>query len=156
MATFREFPHQGGSDSFGPDKKAPPFVAPYFEIMECSGRIGYLAETFSMNELFAAIQLTNNSSPGLDGIKFIHLKQLSTSSRFFNLNLFNEFFKTGCCPLAWIATKVVSLLKPGREPNDPNSYRPISLLSCLRKLYEKMICTRLDHWAERFDVISKS
>jgi hypothetical protein len=66
------------------------------------------------------------------------------------LEIYNQTLSAGTCPESWRDTKVVSILKPGKEPNNAKSYRPISLLSCVRKLFKKMICTRLDYWAEKF------
>jgi hypothetical protein len=40
---------------------------------------------------------------------------------------------------------VLPLLKPGKSPEDPSSYRPISLISCLGKTMERIIAKRL-HW----------
>lgn len=44
---------------------------------------------------------------------------------------------------------IVAILKPGKNPEESSSYRPICLLSCVRKLFEKMLQTRMDHWIER-------
>ncbi|MEL6816674.1 MAG: reverse transcriptase family protein, partial [Cyanobacteria bacterium J06598_3] len=38
--------------------------------------------------------------------------------------------------------------KKGKPADTPNSYRPISLLSCISKLLERMIQTRLQYWME--------
>ncbi|KAI5739706.1 hypothetical protein M8J77_022428 [Diaphorina citri] len=46
-------------------------------------------------------------------------------------------------PKAWRKAKVVALLKPGKDANDPKSYRPISLLCHLYKLLERMILNRI-------------
>ena len=43
----------------------------------------------------------------------------------------------------WRKSKVVALLKLGKDPKNPKSYRPISLLCTLYKLLESMILTRL-------------
>jgi hypothetical protein len=51
-------------------------------------------------------------------------------------------------------TKVVPILKPGKNPASPDSYRYISFIGCDRKLMEKMLCTRLDIWAERNNLLS--
>jgi hypothetical protein len=37
-----------------------------------------------------------------------------------------------------VFAKVVPILKPGKSPATPDSYRPISLIGCGRKLMEKM------------------
>jgi hypothetical protein len=53
-------------------------------------------------------------------------------------------------PDSWLKTKVVPILKPTKDPEILDSYRPISLLPCVRKLLEKMLCIRLDYWAEKY------
>jgi hypothetical protein len=47
-----------------------------------------------------------------------------------------------------------NILKPRKDPELLDSYRPISLLPCMRKLLKKILCTRLDYWAEKHDVLS--
>jgi hypothetical protein len=59
-------------------------------------------------------------------------------------------------PESWLRTKVVSILKPRKDPELSDSYRPISLLPCARKLLEKILFTRLDYCAEKYDVLSSS
>ncbi|GFR84582.1 RNA-directed DNA polymerase from mobile element jockey-like [Elysia marginata] len=59
------------------------------------------------------------------------------------LNLFNNCVGTYRIPNGWRKTKVVALLKPGKDPKVPKSYRPISLLCILYKLYERMIMARM-------------
>ena len=46
-------------------------------------------------------------------------------------------------PRLWRQTRVVALLKPGKDPSSPKSFRPISLLCHLYKLYERLILNRL-------------
>ncbi|EKJ70496.1 hypothetical protein FPSE_09357 [Fusarium pseudograminearum CS3096] len=38
---------------------------------------------------------------------------------------------------------IVMIAKPGKDPNHPNSYRPITLLSHIGKLYEKIIANKI-------------
>jgi len=40
---------------------------------------------------------------------------------------------------------VISILKPGKDPAQPSSYRPISLLDTIGKLFEKILLTRILH-----------
>jgi hypothetical protein len=48
----------------------------------------------------------------------------------------------------------VPILKPKKDPELSDSYRSISLLPCTLKLLEKILCTRLDYWAEKHNVLS--
>jgi hypothetical protein len=57
--------------------------------------------------------------------------------------------KTGVCPSIW-AKALVHLIFKGRgsDPLDPRAYRPISLTSCISKVFERVILNRLNIEAE--------
>ena len=42
-------------------------------------------------------------------------------------------------PAIWKLAKIVPVLKPGKSPNEGTSYRPLSLLSPIAKVLEKLI-----------------
>ena len=46
-------------------------------------------------------------------------------------------------PDSWKQATVIPLLKPGKERQKPESYRAISLLSCLSKIFERLVNARL-------------
>ena len=50
----------------------------------------------------------------------------------------------GYFPAAWKSATGTMLHEPGKQSKRPGSYRPISLLSCLGKLFEKVISARLN------------
>jgi hypothetical protein len=50
-------------------------------------------------------------------------------------------------PERWLRTKVVPILKPRKDPELLDLYSPINL-PCAHKVLEKMLCVRLDYWAE--------
>jgi hypothetical protein len=55
----------------------------------------------------------------------------------------------------WKRTRIVTILKPGKDPALADFYRPISLiLSCVRKLFERMLLLRLELWAEGSGILS--
>ncbi|GBN54258.1 RNA-directed DNA polymerase from mobile element jockey, partial [Araneus ventricosus] len=55
----------------------------------------------------------------------------------------------GNFPTRWKTAVVIPILKPGKDPTLPASYRPISLLSSLSKIAEQVILTRFnDHLNE--------
>ena len=59
------------------------------------------------------------------------------------LSLLNTCTRTDRLPRLWRLARVVALLKPGKDPSSPTSFRPISLLCHLYKLYESLILDRL-------------
>jgi hypothetical protein len=58
-------------------------------------------------------------------------------------------FRTGYIPEAWKHAVVTPILKPGKPPERTDSYRPISLTSCLAKIQEKMINNRLKWYLDK-------
>lgn len=55
------------------------------------------------------------------------------------LTIFNTSLATGIFPSAWKTAKIVPVFKSGDE-NLVSNYRPISILSCLAKLLESLVC----------------
>ena len=50
---------------------------------------------------------------------------------------------------------MVPIQKPGKDLIDPQNYRPISLTSCVCKLYEKMVNKRLVEYLERNKLLAE-
>lgn len=109
---------------------------------------------FSMMEFSIALLSCNNTAPGPDKIKFSLLKNLPDVAKRRLLTLFNIFMEQNIIPQEWRQVRVVAIQKPGKPASDHNSYRPISMLSCLRKLLEKMILDRLQSWMESEHLLS--
>jgi Reverse transcriptase (RNA-dependent DNA polymerase) len=61
---------------------------------------------------------------------------------------------TGRLPKLFKQAKVITFLKPGKDGSDSSHFRPISLLSVVYKLLERMILQRIQPLIE--DVIPKS
>ena len=57
--------------------------------------------------------------------------------------IFNNCLQLNYLPKVFKKAKVIAILKPNKTKNNPCNYRPISLLSSLGKLYEKIIHKRL-------------
>jgi hypothetical protein len=57
--------------------------------------------------------------------------------------LFNSILKFGYFPAIWKPAKVIPIPKPNKPPPHATSYRPISLLSVISKLLERVIASRL-------------
>jgi hypothetical protein len=53
--------------------------------------------------------------------------------------LFNSALFLGYFPAQWTVAQFVLLLKPGKPPHELTSYRPISLLPAVSKVFEKLL-----------------
>lgn len=138
-------------------KKVCPATAPArkkYRAVTPRNRSNDLETPFTMVELSLALLSCNNTAAGMDGIKFNLLKNLPDVAKRRLLNLFNKFLESNIVPHEWRQVKVIAIQKPGKPASDHNSYRPIAMLSCLRKLLEKMILFRLDRWVEDNGLLS--
>ena len=98
---------------------------------------------FSMKEMENALQLSSPTSPGEDDITYAMMSHLPRCSKAFLLEAFNGMWDMGISHKTWKTSLIVPVLKPGKNPNLPQSYRPIALTSCSCKLYERMVNARL-------------
>ncbi|GFS98538.1 probable RNA-directed DNA polymerase from transposon X-element [Trichonephila clavipes] len=83
-------------------------------------------------------------SPGLDQISNRMLKNLPLKFLLFITFLINQLFKNNYFPDSWKTAVVIPILKPDKNPELAQNYRPISLLSCLSKVYEFVLMQRLN------------
>lgn len=98
----------------------------------------------SPNEVVNAIQrLKPNKSPGYDLITNKILKHLPKKTILYLTFIFNSMLRLSYFPAIWKLSIVILILKPGKPPNIATSYRPISLLPVLGKLFEKIVLKRL-------------
>ena len=70
------------------------------------------------------------------------------------LNIFNYIWTTGKFPDDWQYATIIPIPKPGKDPAEPNNYRPIALTSCLCKTL-RMINKRLTCFLESNNHISR-
>ena len=105
-------------------------------------------EAFSISELKEALSDTTDSSPGKDKITYTMFKKLTDKSLGVLLLFYNKIWFTQKLPDSWKHSVIIPSFKKDKNPNDPNSYRPIALTSTFVKLMEKMIDNRLRWYLE--------
>ena len=101
-----------------------------------------------------ALSDTENTSPGEDNILYEMLKRLPEEGKRFLLKIINRIWETGILPKDWKVAVVIPAKKPNKDPFQATSYRPIALTSCVCKLMEKMINTRLVWHLETKELLS--
>jgi hypothetical protein len=117
---------------------------PHFVKVSPMEELKKLNLSFQYYEMAAAINKAKaKSAPGGDRITYGLLKQLPRSAMFKLLDLYNYVWVTGQILDDWHVAIVLPLLKAGKGGNDPSSYRPISLTSCIGKILERMVVNRL-------------
>ena len=95
-------------------------------------------------------------APGPDNIHNEVLRLSTTTSLFYHLAwLFTSSIQIGYIPTAWKLATLRMLLKPDKLPSPTTSYRPISLMSSIMKLFEWVIEQRLCSYLEDIGFINK-
>ena len=101
-------------------------------------------KSVSLVELCQVIQnLKNNKAPGYDLITGQILKELPKKALIKLLHIINAALRLLYVPRQWKVAEVIMVPKPGKSPNDKKSYRPISLLPIISKVFEKLLLKRL-------------
>ena len=57
--------------------------------------------------------------------------------------LFNSVLETGFIPTTWLEGAIIPIFKNKGHQNDPSNYRPITISSCLGKLFTSVLNRRL-------------
>jgi hypothetical protein len=68
-------------------------------------------------------------------------------------HIFNCSFLSAVVPSQFKVAKVIPLFKAG-DKSLPDNYRPISLLSCFSKIFEKVVCLRLLNFLENNNILT--
>ena len=84
------------------------------------------------------MKLKLKKAPGADGITNNALRHANMWTIAALTRLFNAILRLGHYPQAWKEGLVVMLPKAGKSPLSPESYRPITLLSAVAKLFERL------------------
>ena len=101
-------------------------------------------------------KLKNSKSPGTDNIINEYIKQTKQLLLPVYTQLFNIILDTGIIPTSWVKGIIVPIYKNKGDSLDPGNYRPITLLSCLGKLFTAVLNDRPNIFLEENDILCEN
>jgi hypothetical protein len=100
---------------------------------------------FKFNSIYNIIKedLNTTKAPGYDLITGIIFKEMPTEGTVHLTTIRNAIIRTGYFPDQWEVAQIIMIPKPGKPIEEASSYRPISLLLIMSKIFEKAMLKRL-------------
>ena len=84
-----------------------------------------------------------STTRGLDGFSYPHLKHLGLTALRVLVDIFNLSVRLNTIRTWWKLASIVPLLKPGKPSTLAAFYQPISLLSTLSKILERLVLDKI-------------
>lgn len=113
----------------------------------------FIQGTDEMEVKTLLLQLSANKAVGCDGISNVVLKTCASEIAWFLAACINKSITSGRYPDSLKIAKVTPLFKKGKR-EDCENYRPISVLTGLNKIFEKIIHRRFNKFFEQKQVIT--
>ena len=108
---------------------------------------------FTIKEMETQLDRCKDSAPGPDDTTISMIKHLTTPAKHTLLKALTKLWEANVYPEQWSKEIKLPFLKPGKDPNLPSSYHPISLTSCICKLFERMVNHRLMWFLEKNNIL---
>ena len=116
----------------------------------------YLDTDITANEIIDAVRnLKNNKASGIDGITNEYIKASIDILLPVYVKLFNIIYDQGTVPSAWTTGIIKPIYKQKGNKQEPDNYRPITILSCLGKLFTSVLNNRLKIYTEMENYIGE-
>ena len=98
--------------------------------------------------------LDSSKASGPDCIPVVVLKNYEPELSYILAELFNMCLKESCSPDCWKVSLMVPVFKNVGERSTDKSYRPVSLLSVVNKIFEKLVNNRIADHLEKCGLFS--
>lgn len=116
-----------------------------------------LNQQITQEEIMQAIKrLKNGKSSGIDNTLNEHIKHTAEMLLPLYHKLFNLIFDNGIIPDSWKIGIIHPVYKNKGDKKKPENYRPITLLSCLGKVFTSVINERLNSYIESNDLLNEN
>jgi hypothetical protein len=131
-----------------------PNTCPSYSIQSCNK--SFFLSPVSTKEFLDTIDLvTKKKSAGSDGVPCHILKYCATYLTKPLIFIINESFSSGVFPNALKKAVIQPLHKKGSKESIEN-YRPLAIVSIFSKIFEKLFCTKLISFLDKYSLISDS
>jgi hypothetical protein len=112
---------------------------------------------FNVEEVSEIISQQNHKkAPGGDGLTADIIQTIHNCDQTLITSLFNKCLKLNFFPDIWKESVVKVIPKTGKtDYTDTNSYRPISLLPVMAKVFEKLIINRITDYLRKNNLVSE-
>ena len=98
--------------------------------------------------------LGSSKASGPDCIPVVVLKNYEPELSYILAELFNMCLKASCFPDFWKVSSVVPVFRNVGESSTANNYHPVSLLSVVTKVVEKLVINRIVNHLEKCGLFS--
>ena len=104
--------------------------------------------------LAAACSLSSSTATGPDKVAYPMLKHLPRSGIDFLLHVFNLSWTSHSFPSIWKTSSIIPIHKMRKPLDSPAYFQPVSLASCVSKLFKRIILSRLLFFLESNSIFS--
>ena len=101
------------------------------------------------------MNLNLSKASGPDFIPVVVLKNCEPELSYILAELFNKCLKESCFPDCWKVSSVVPVFKNVGERSTAKNYHPVSLLSVVNKVFEKLVNNRIVDHVEKCGLFSE-
>lgn len=112
------------------------------DLIPSDNLLDYFVSCVELTSIFRRVN--NKRSSGMDGIPNVVLRHLPDIAIRNYCILFNNLLNNSFFPGQWKKARVFPILKRGKDSSSPQSYRPISLLPNISKVFEVLVLKALN------------
>ena len=110
---------------------------------------------FSTQDIEDEIEKCSQGSPGPDGLTPNIMKKLSTILSPYLSILYRKMLENSSVPQGQRWSHIAPLLKPGKPPSRPESYRPVALTSIISRIFERLVRKAITNHLEEHLMITE-
>ena len=100
------------------------------------------------------LKLDANKGPGTDNLDIKSLKSIANIISEHLASLFNQSISLGIYPQKLKIAKCVPIYKGAPlDPSDPANYRPISILTAINKIFERILHNQLSNYLDKHNLL---